>query len=344
MGTEDEVRATHERTGFRQRFLAEDIQRGARHPSLPKGEGEGVFVHHTAARRVDEVGRRLHAAQLLRPDHGGGGGGEGHVEAEEVRPLDHVVEVARLRVQLLRAGCGQIGIVDQHPHAEDAGAARHLPTDPSRPDQPERLAVELHSGELGRPPSHRAHRAVRGDDLARERQDERKGELGGGDGVARGRVQHRDAALGGGVEVDVVHPGSGPPDDFEVGGRLDQFPGDPGGAAHDNGVRPGHRLVLLRRRAVRQPAHLEAPVAGERAKPGGRDLVRHRDHVRSALLVHRLPPANPSPGDARRTSSSASSTRSSSSNVWSPMWPMRTDRALSPPYPAPITNPRSFMA
>ena len=45
------------------RLLLEDVEAGARDPSLPEGLDQGRLVHHRAPGRVDQVRGLLHGAE-----------------------------------------------------------------------------------------------------------------------------------------------------------------------------------------------------------------------------------------------------------------------------------------
>src|SRR3546814_5944563 len=92
-------------------------------------------------------------------------------------------------------------------------------------DDAQRLAGQLHAHEARLLPLAGLRRAVRGGDLARQREHQRDGVLGGGDGVAVGRVHHHDAAPGGGGNVDVVYADAGAADDLQPVGGSDDLRG-----------------------------------------------------------------------------------------------------------------------
>ena len=77
-----------------------------------------------------------------------------------------------------------VRVVDQHLHLEAERPPRHLGADPPQPDQPERLARQLGAHKLRPLPLAVLHQAVGQRDVARQREHQRQGVLGGGDGVA----------------------------------------------------------------------------------------------------------------------------------------------------------------
>ena len=64
----------------------------------------------------------------------------------------------------------------------------------------------------------------------------REGELGGRDSVARGGVHHDDATFGGGFDVDVVDTYAGTADADQALGGGEDFTGDLGLGADQDGV------------------------------------------------------------------------------------------------------------
>ncbi len=252
-----------------------------------------------------------------RADEAGGLVGEGHVHREHVGLGEHLVEGAELRVERLGAVGVEVGIVDQNPHAEGAGADGHLAADAPRSDQPERLAVQLAAAQLRAVPGPRLHGAVGRGHAPGQREHERHGELGRRDGVPGGRVEHRDALLGGGLDVDRVHADAGAPDHLEAAGGGHRFARDLGGAPDDDGVHVVERGGQVRNGESRLGDQLEAGVLAERGQAVGGDLVGDEDAEGG--------------GHAVSTSASAARTRSSSATVCSPMWPMRIVESLSLP-------------
>ncbi len=50
--------------------------------------------------------------------------------------------------------------------------------------------------------------------------------------IAFGRVHHNNAAAGGGIDIDIVHANTGPADNLQRRGRVDEVRRDFGGTAH----------------------------------------------------------------------------------------------------------------
>ena len=82
-------------------------------------------------------------------------------------------------------------------------------------------------------------------DVAAERQQHGHRVLGGRHDVRRRRVDDEDAARGAGVDVDVVEPDAGAPDDAQPRAGIHQLLGDRRAAARDQRVRLGDRAQQL---------------------------------------------------------------------------------------------------
>jgi len=111
-----------------------------------------------------------------------------------------------------------------------------------------------------------------------------EGELGGRDGVARGRVHHDDAALGGGFDVDVVDAHAGAADADEALGGGEDFAGDLGLGADQDGVHVRDQAQDLLGGGAVGFDDLIPGLGFEEGDSGGRDLVgdeylRHGDRV-----------------------------------------------------------------
>ena len=66
------------------RFVLENVQAGAGDLPLLQKPDQGFFIHHFAARGVDQEGRGFHEGEVGSPDQMLGFGAEGDVQAEEV--------------------------------------------------------------------------------------------------------------------------------------------------------------------------------------------------------------------------------------------------------------------
>ena len=126
----------------RHRLLAEHVQPGAAEPAARERVHERRVVDERPARRVDEEGARLHAAELGPPDEATRLRAERDVEGHRVRSLEELVEArARLDAEPPEA----VGIrrrrVAAHRHAEPrAGDPGGGAPDAPAPHDPERPA------------------------------------------------------------------------------------------------------------------------------------------------------------------------------------------------------------
>ena len=97
--------------------------------------------------------------------------------------------------------------------------------------------------------------------------------LGGGHRVAAGGVHHDDAAPGGGVDIDIVHPDTGPADRLEIFRRGDDIRADLGLAAHDKGGVVGDDFEQFVVREARLEGHVQVSAFGEGVDAGLRDGI-----------------------------------------------------------------------
>ena len=130
-------------------------------------------------------------------------------------------------------------------------------------------------------------------DVAKERQREGKGVLGGGDGVRFGGVGDDDAAARRGRDVDVVDAGAGAADHLEVGGALDQLGGHLGRRADQDRVVGADRLGQLLVRHLEPEVDIE--VLPQQIDAGVGDLLLDQD------LHAGLPPRCRPPNRCRRS-------------------------------------------
>ena len=114
--------------------------------------------------------------------------------------------------------------------------------------------------------------SVGGGNLAREREHQRDGVLGGGDRIAERRVHHDDAARGGGGNVDIVDADAGAADHLQFGRAFEQFGGDLGGRADRQAVVVADDLGQLVLVEAGLDVDLDAALL-EDGDGGGRELV-----------------------------------------------------------------------
>jgi hypothetical protein len=87
----------------RGRFDGRDIKPGARHLALVERLSERLFVHESAARRVDEKGPFLHHGKFGRADHTPAGGSERSMQRNDVALPQHLLKRCIERTHSRRA-------------------------------------------------------------------------------------------------------------------------------------------------------------------------------------------------------------------------------------------------
>ena len=159
---------------------------------------------------------------------------------------------------------------------------RDLASDPSQAEHAQRLPRELDAGEALPVPDSRRERGVRLRHVAREREQERDRVLRSGVDRRLGGIRDHDAATGRRVDVDVVHPHAGAPDDLEPHAALDERGVERRRRAHDDRVE-----VADDRRQIGLGVldHLEPPP--QKLEPGVRDSLADEDALARLRHVRR---------------------------------------------------------
>ena len=103
-----------------------------------------------------------------------------------------------------------------HAHVEGPGPFGQRLPDAPQPHDPQSLARHLHAHELIAVPAMVPQAGVGCGEIARQRQQQREGMLGGAHGVARRGVHHHDSLPRGGILVDVVGADARPHDRLEA--------------------------------------------------------------------------------------------------------------------------------
>ena len=185
-----------------------------------------VVVDHPAARGVDQHGRFLHQPQFPRADHAARLVGQRHVQRHEVRLREQLVErdIAHAEICFRFEVAG--AVVVEHGHVEPLRPTRDLVADVAQPDYPQRLVVYLlaeHEAGVVFEEVGPTREVVALDDVARPRQQQREGDVGGGPVEDMGRVAHRDAPLRCRRQVDVVAADTEVADHLEPGDVVHQL-------------------------------------------------------------------------------------------------------------------------
>ena len=198
-----------------------DVEGCAGEFAVGEGVDEGVLLDHFVEGGVDEEGVGLQGGEFVGADHGGGIGGGGGVEGEEVGVLEELFERDQEGTALLLSNFSCVGVVGEDFHVEGGGEFRDYSADGAEADDAEGLTVEFESTVVnvavdGVFPLTGLEVAVEVGDAAGEGEHEANGVFRDGAGVASGGVDDDDAVLGGGVEVDVVEGGAADAEELEV--------------------------------------------------------------------------------------------------------------------------------
>ena len=213
------------------RFILEDIEAGA--GDLPGGEGldQRRLIDDRTAGRIDQKGRRLHAAQGLLIDQMAGSGRQWNVDRDDVRGLEELVkgDVAggeSVETGALIEGTGvggplmkacvvvciiaegdilTIAVLDLHP--KTGGTTGHRMPDPAISNYPEPLSGQTRSEQhLEIPPIEAAgpQKGIRLDDAASGGKNEGKRQVSGRVGEDIRGVGDMNSAAACDFEIDVV--------------------------------------------------------------------------------------------------------------------------------------------
>ena len=174
--------------------------------------------------------------------------------------------------------------MDQDPHAEGRGAARHLPADAPIAQDQQGLAVDLPRREaVAEIPGARAHRAVISGPAFHRGQQQIERVLGDGDRIDRADHRERNPAGVQRGEIDIVIADAMTRNDLEMSGGGDRFARQRARADHDAVGRAGTFQQRCRRRRL-QGLDRDSGTLPQQRQPGGMDLVDDEDprHVRGA--------------------------------------------------------------
>ena len=137
------------------RLVLEDVEPGAGDLAVLKHLDQRILVDDVAARRVDDVGGRLHQRQPARRQQMEGRRRRRAIDRDDVHAGQHLVEAFPIgRLQLVLDGrqhAVAVVIVDRQ--AEGLGAARHRGADAAHADDAEALAPDAPAEHPGRRPA-----------------------------------------------------------------------------------------------------------------------------------------------------------------------------------------------
>ncbi|MBA7675759.1 hypothetical protein ES703_83996 [subsurface metagenome] len=144
----------------------ENIDSGAGHPLFLNRLRQRFFVDEPAAGGVDNPDGGLDRSQLFGPDHPLGRGGEGHMEGNEVRFLEQLLDGDELYLEVTGVFHGDKGVVADELHLQPVGALGHLGADVAQPQYAQRLVPDLGAHKIGALPLSPPEHGVRLGDVA----------------------------------------------------------------------------------------------------------------------------------------------------------------------------------
>ncbi len=213
MRRHEDVRRREERAVRIGRVAQVDVRRVRADLAGGEGRREIGLDDDRAARRVHEDDAVLHLRDRVLVHEAARLGRGRDVEADEVGPLEELVEVVHeLGERVVR----DLRVVREDLHPEGLRAAGDLGADQAGAHEAERLAEELGALELLLEEAAALEPDVPLDDSARDREHERHRELRHGDRRRARRVLDVDAALAAGLDVDVVEADAAPDHELEV--------------------------------------------------------------------------------------------------------------------------------
>ncbi len=148
------------------------------------------------SRGVDDAEPGLRSCEKVAPDEAHGLRGLRQVHRDEVRLVHELVEREHLDVHVPCTVGRHVGVVRAQPHAESESALRDECAHPAEPDDPERLAVQLHAFPLGPLPPAGYEGLVRLGNVAGLREQKGEGVLGRRQDVRLRRVHDHHPETG----------------------------------------------------------------------------------------------------------------------------------------------------
>ena len=237
-----------EQAALRRRLLAEYVDGGAGDMAGSQRLAQRRLIDQFAAGAVDQPHAFFHQRQRFGIDDVAGLVGQRRVQRDEIGAAPQFVELDFFDAEMDGALGGQIRIVGDHFHLQADGAVGDDRADIAAADDAERLGENLDAQKFVLFPFAGARRGVGFGNLARQRQHQGDGVLGGGDRIAERRVHHDDAAGGRRRNVDVVDADAGAADHLQAFRLLQHFGGDFGRGADGEPVEAvdgGGELVLV---------------------------------------------------------------------------------------------------
>ena len=284
----DDLRQITQWEVLRWRFDFVNVQRGAGDLAGLDRLDEIGFVDDAAARAIQHAHARFAFGKSGGVEHAFGLVRHRHVHGDEIRAFEDIVQIFdQLDLERFGAREREVRIIGEHLHAESHGALCDFSADAAHPENAEALVIKLDALENFAVPFARLHRGMCLGNFAREGQQHRKGEFSGGDGVATRRVHHHDAALRSGIHVHIIDTDARATDDFQLRGRVDDFPGDfRFRSDHERVGIFDDRQQFGLGEALLQHLHLEFRALLEHGDAPGRDRVaNHNFHSQNGMAV-----------------------------------------------------------
>ena len=200
-----------------------------------------------------------------------------------MRPLDHLVEAGQRHPQRRQPLGGRVARVGHAPQHLHAPRVPHLPdeaTDVAGPDHAQRLAPEQRAAETGLRPLALTDEAVREGDVAREREQQREGQLGYRGPRHAGDPDHPDPSLPGTVERSMLsRPEPARTTALSPGAEWQDVPGEDRAAPQDDDLRVGDGLAQVAGAGLRHVVPRPEGRGGPRVDGAGQQtLMRLRPH------------------------------------------------------------------
>src|SRR5262245_14939868 len=245
-----------------QRLDVEHVEPGAGDLVLPQRRQQRRLLDDGTARGVDDVGRRLHQAELLCADEAARALRQDHVDGDEVRLaeqllLAHVTDtglLALLRRQVLAPG--------DDPHAERLRDLGRAGAELAEAENAEGQAFEI-KADRGLPRHAGLHSRVLVADATGQLEHQADGDAGSR-AAGRWRAADHDAALLGGADVDRGVAQAGGDEQLQIRQLLDHRAGKPRALAHGaDDVEALQRLDDVVLAAQMLLEHLDVEVGGD---------------------------------------------------------------------------------
>ena len=258
------------------RLSGKDVEGGTGNPAQRDRFGQGGLVDDAPSGGIDQPEPGLGVGQKFLADEAGRLGGLGDMNGEEIGLADQVVQGHQFGSHRSRPLGGQVRVISNEPHPEGQGPLRDQRSDPAEADDPEGLAVDLYAFPAGPFPAARLQRRVRLGDIARLRQQESHGVLGGGEDVRLRGVDHHHPPSGGSGDVHIVEADPRPTDYQQLAPRRQDLVIDLGGRPDYERRRARDSLEEVPVRQAQPDVDMVARLSQE-VEAGLGDFLGHQD-------------------------------------------------------------------